>query len=45
MDNKVLESLFKLVLSIQKPSAPLYITKNMEHSKIIYKKIINKKKW
>ena len=41
MNNKLLETLLKTVLSIQKPSAPLYITKCMEQSIEVYTKVIH----
>jgi hypothetical protein len=41
MNNKILETLLKTVLSIQKPSAPLYITKCMEQSIEVYTKVIH----
>ena len=41
MNNRLLETLLKTVLSIQKPSAPLYITKGMEQSLDIYTKVIH----
>jgi hypothetical protein len=44
MNNSILETLLKTVLSIQKPTAPLYITKNMNQSMEVYKKIIHNEK-
>ena len=44
MNNKILETLLKTVLSVQKPSAPLYITKTMTQSLETYSKIIHNKK-